>query len=67
MKDSTLATLYVYFTHHHSGQWSRGYRILCRAHRAIARKHPLMVVDYYTWAYTKRNIYLHKRLVERNY
>ena len=38
MNAPTIAAVYTFCAHYHSGQWSRGYRLLCRAERAWRRK-----------------------------
>lgn len=37
MNPGTIAAIYTFCAHYHSGQWSRGYRILCRADAAWQR------------------------------
>lgn len=36
-KPERLAALYTFCAHYHSGQWSRGYRLLCRSGLAWER------------------------------
>jgi|ETNvirnome_2_300_1030623.scaffolds.fasta_scaffold02216_2 hypothetical protein len=38
MNATTSAALYTFAAHYHSGQWSRGYRLLCYAERAWQRR-----------------------------
>jgi len=38
MNSATIAAVYTFAAHHHSGQGSRGYRLLCAADRAWRRK-----------------------------
>ncbi len=38
VRQSTIAAVYTFAAHYHSGQWSRGYRLLCAADRAWRRK-----------------------------
>ena len=38
MNATTAAALYTFAAHYHSGQWSRGYRLLCSAERAWRRR-----------------------------
>lgn len=38
MNATTIAALYTFCAHYHSGQRSRGYRILCAAKRAWEKK-----------------------------
>ena len=38
MNSITAAALYTFCAHYHSGQWSRGYRLLCMAERAWKRR-----------------------------
>ena len=37
MKATTIAAIYTFAAHYHSGQWSRGYALLCAADRAWRR------------------------------
>ena len=36
-RSNLLAALYMFAAHYHSGQWSRGYSLLCRTDKAIRR------------------------------
>jgi hypothetical protein len=36
-KGIRLAAIYTFCVHYHSGQWSRGYRLLCRSGKAWER------------------------------
>ena len=38
MRAATVAAVYTFAAHYHSGQWSRGYRLLCLAERAWRRR-----------------------------
>lgn len=38
MNPIRIAAIYTFAAHYHSGQWSRGYRLLCRARRAWLRR-----------------------------
>lgn len=38
MSSNLAAALYTFAAHYHSGQWSRGYRLLCAAERAWKRR-----------------------------
>ena len=38
MNPATIAAIYTFAAHYRSGQWSRGYRLLCRARRAWKRR-----------------------------
>lgn len=38
MNSATAAALYTFCAHYHSGQFSRGYRLLCAAARAWKRR-----------------------------
>ena len=38
MDTTTVAAVYTFAAHYHSGQWSRGYRLLCAADKAWRRK-----------------------------
>jgi len=50
MSTDLLLALYALGAHFHSGQGSRGYRISCRAQRALQRRNPstdwLAVIEY---------------------
>ena len=39
MDNNTLTTIYVFCSDYHSGQWSRGYRLLCRIHNYLGISH----------------------------
>jgi hypothetical protein len=48
MNPTTIAALYTFAAHYHSGQWSRGYRLLCMAERAWERRAKIGVrLDYW--------------------
>jgi len=37
MNGNTIAAIYTFAAHHHGGQWSRGYRLLCQSEKAWKR------------------------------
>lgn len=48
MKNSTTAAIYTFCAHYHSGQSSRGYRLLCRAGTHWQRRNRISVrLDYW--------------------
>jgi hypothetical protein len=51
MDGKTIAAVYTFAAHHHSGQGSRGYRLLCRAAAAWRRKtnQPTTRLGYWEW------------------
>lgn len=47
-RDNLLAALIIFGAHCHSGQWSRGYRLMCRAQTAWDRRNRRSFpFDYY--------------------
>jgi len=38
MNENLTGAIYTFCAHYHSGQWSRGYRLLCTADAAFVRK-----------------------------
>ena len=65
MKVENLLAIYQFCADYHSGQWSRGYRLLCRTHTALKRRK--IGGDYLSRPYRRfanRDLY---RYLEENY
>ena len=41
MSTDKLLAIYAFGAHFHSGQWSRGYRLMCRAQKALKQRNDI--------------------------